>query len=142
MPVADRLNQGVERGPSRLLTDSEHGGHGTGHQLRFGHRRQLGQPDPVAGAIQCLGRHVQRQPGLADPARPGDRDQPRPARYERPQLGQLGRPAHETGCLRGQVVPQRRVVQRAQRAEIPRQPRPGHLQHPLRLGQVPQAVLA
>jgi hypothetical protein len=33
VPVADRVDQGVEHGPSRLLADSEHGGHGAGHQL-------------------------------------------------------------------------------------------------------------
>ena len=120
----------------------EHGGHGAGHQLGVGHRRQLDQPHPVAGAIQRLGRHLQRQPGLADPARPRDRDQPRPARHQRPQLGQLGGPAHETGGLRRQVVAQRRVVQRAQRAEPLGQARPGHLEDPLSATQVLQAVLA
>ena len=139
--VADGVDQGVEHGPSRLLADLEHGGHGAGHQFGFGHRRQLDQPHPVAGAIQRLGRHLQRQPGLADPARPGDRDQPRPARHQRPQLGQLGGPAHETGRLRGQVVAQRRVVQRAQRAEPPGQARPGHLEDPLSAAQVLQPVL-
>ena len=125
--VADRVDQGVEHGPSRLLADLEHGGHGAGHQFGFGHRRQLDQPHPVAGAIQRLGRHLQRQPGLADPARARDRDQPRPARHQRPQLGQLGGPAHETGRLRRQVVAQRRVVQRAQHG---RTPRPGPARSP------------
>ena len=142
VPVADRLGQGVEHGPSRLLADPQHGRHGAGHQLRFGHRRQLDQPYPVAGAIQHLGRHLQRQPGLADPARPRDRDQPRPARHQRPQLGQLRGPAHETGRLRRQVMTQRRIIQRPQRAEPPGQARPGHLEDPLSPAQVLQPMLA
>ena len=141
VPVADRLDQGVEHGLSRLLADLQHGRHGAGHQLGFGHRRQLGQPYPVAGAVQHLSRHLQRQPGLADPARPRDRDQPRSARHQRPQLGQLRRPAHETGGLRWQVVTQRRIIQRPQRAEPPGQARSGHLKHPLGATQVRQAML-
>jgi hypothetical protein len=140
--VADRLDQGVEHGPSRLLADAEHGGHGAGHQLGVGHRRQLDQPHPVAGAVQRIGGHLQRQAGLADPARPCDRDQPRPARHQGPQLGQLGGPADETGRLRWQVVPQRRVIQRAQRAESLGQARPGHLEDPVSATQVLQAMLA
>ena len=80
VPVADRVEQGVEHRPSRLLADLEDGGHGAGHELGVGHARQLHQPDPIVGAIHRLGRYLQRQPGLADPARPRDRDQPRPAR--------------------------------------------------------------
>ena len=51
-------------------------------------------------------------------------------------------PAHETGCLRWQVVAQRRVVQRPQRAEPPGQARPGHLEDPLGTAQVLQLMLA
>jgi hypothetical protein len=98
--VTDRVGQGVEHRAARFLADPQHGGHGADDQLGVGHRRQFGQPDPVAGAVQRVGGHLQRQPGLADPAWPGDRDQPRPARHQRPQFGQLGGPAHETGQLR------------------------------------------
>ena len=142
VPVADRVDQGIQHGPSRLLADTEHGGHGACDQLGVGHRRQLDQPHSVPGAIQYLGRHLQRQPGLADPARPGDRDQPTPPGHQRPQLSQLAGPAHETSRLRRQVMAQRRVIQRPQRAEPPGQARPGHLEHLLRAAQVLQAVLA
>ena len=126
-------------GASRTL---ERGGRGAGHQLGLRHRCQLDEPHPVAGAIEGIGRHLQRQPGLADPARTRDRDQPRPARHQRAQLGQFRGPAHEAGCLRWQVVAQRRVVKRAQRAELLGQARSGHLEDPLGTPQVPQALLA
>jgi hypothetical protein len=91
--------QGVEHSACRLLADTEHGG----HQLRVGHRRQLDQPHPVTGAVQHSGRHLQCQPGLADPAWPGDRDQPRPSGHQGPQLSQLAAPADKLVACDGRL---------------------------------------
>ena len=81
VPVADVVEQGVEHGAPRRLADPERGSRGAGHQIGFCHRCQLDEPHPVAGPIQGIGRQLQRQPGLADPARTRDRDQPRAARH-------------------------------------------------------------
>ena len=80
-------------------------------------RGQLAQPRPIGEGRKLVGRGLHRQPGLADPARPGHRHQRRP-RHRRGQPGQLGRAAHERAQLHRQVPRERR--QRPQRRELRR----------------------
>ena len=75
---------------------------------RVGHQRllpQLVQPDqphPAGKRPSQLGGGPQRQPGLADPADPGQRHQPGPGQQP-PDLGQLTAAAGEAGQLGRQI---------------------------------------
>jgi hypothetical protein len=55
-PPAHRLGHRVHDRAARLLSDAQHVGHRQGHQIRIAQRRQIGEPNPVSGAVQQPGR--------------------------------------------------------------------------------------
>ena len=75
---------------------------GLRHQRLIPQLVELDQPYPVAERSPQLGRRPQRQPGLADPAHPGQRDQTR-TRQQPPDLGHLTVTADEAGQLPRQI---------------------------------------
>ena len=109
--VADRVDQGVEHGPSRLLADTEHGGHGAGTSSgsATGASSTSHTPSPAPSSTSAATCSASRDlPIPPGPVIVTSRD---PPGHQGPQLGQLPGPADETGGLRRQVVAQRRVVQ-------------------------------
>ena len=58
-----------------LLADAERRRHHLRDQRRVGQRRQLDEPGAVAVRLQHVGRDLQREAGLAGPARPDERQQ-------------------------------------------------------------------
>ena len=100
--IAQRADDGLHRQAARARRHGQHGGGRGDHHRRVGQRRQIDQPDAVgvAGA-QRLGKR-NGKPGLADPARPGDRQQAM-ALAQRAQLGEFLRATDERGRRLGQV---------------------------------------
>jgi hypothetical protein len=96
--------------PARDLGHGQHPGaqvqrgqQGAADQRRVAHLGQLGQPRPVPEPAAQVRGEPHRQPGLADPAGPGQGDQP--GLGERaPDLGGLAAAADEAGRLGGQVA--------------------------------------
>ena len=80
--------------------DAEHAGHHGHEQPGLGDRGELGEAGTVGEARGRLGRGAQREPGLADAARPGDRDQPGLGE-QNAQPGELRLPPDEARCLDG-----------------------------------------
>ena len=113
--VDDRLGQAHLRALDHPQGDRHH----LGQLVAAGRRGQLAQPRPVGEARQQLGRHLQRQAGLAHPADPGQRHQPGVTQLLG-HRGQLHLAAHERTGQRRQIP--RQHVQRPQRRE--RRPRP------------------
>ena len=95
-------------GRLRLQAHPQHIRHRHPDQIRILERGQVGEPHPVARAVGQPGRNLQRQPGLAHPARAGQRDQPRPGQQPT-HRDQLRPPADEARQLRRQVGRQRRA---------------------------------
>ena len=114
-------------------------GDGRRHGVRIGDRRQLDQPHPVAGAVEHLGGHLQAQPGLAASAGPGQGDHAR-GLHQGADFRQLPGAADERRELGREVVPQRRVAERAQRRKLRLQVRDLELEDALRASQVLQLV--
>jgi hypothetical protein len=59
-----------------LLGDAQHRRHCIGYRRRIGDRGQLEKPNAVGKFIGEPASYLHRQPGLADPADPGQRHQP------------------------------------------------------------------
>lgn len=72
------------------------------HGLRVQYGCQVHQPHPVRKSMADCGGRLQRQPGLTDTARPGERQEPRGAE-EATDLGNIAPSADESGQRRGQV---------------------------------------
>ncbi len=98
LAVADVSGEGDLRRP----VGGEPGVQGLGDrradQLGLAERRQLDRPDPVGEILRLLPRKLQRQPGLAAAAGPGQGEEPRVAQQRR-GLGQLALAADEAGQL-------------------------------------------
>ena len=75
-PALQRGGHALAHALAGLLGDAQHRRHRVGHRRRIGDRGQLEKPDPVREFIGQPRRDFQRQPGLADPAHPGQRHQP------------------------------------------------------------------
>ena len=71
------LDQHVAQRSGRLVTHAEGRGDDVDQQRPVVQLAQLDQPHPVAEIRPRVARGPQRQPGLADPADPGQRHQPR-----------------------------------------------------------------
>ena len=65
----------VQDRPPGLVAHAQAAATCCGHQRRVGQRRQLHQPDAVGEIVQQRLGHLQRQAGLAHPARAGERHQ-------------------------------------------------------------------
>ena len=115
---------------ARLLGDAQHRRHRIGYRRRIGDRRQLEKPNAVGELIGQARRDFQRQPGLADPAHPGQRHQPM-SLHRRLHLGDLGLTPDEAGGRRPQIpglvssARNGRKLRRAGPALGPETPRPG-----------------
>ena len=118
-----------------LLGDAQHRGHRVRHRSGIGDRGQLEKPYPVREFVYQPPRHFQRQPGLADPAHPGQRDQPM-SLHRGLHLAGL-RIAPDEARRRGPQVPQTRI-QRPQGRELRAQPCCSDLEHPDRCREIPQ----
>jgi hypothetical protein len=90
-----------QRPPGRLVRQPQRPRYLGHQQPGIPQPGQPGQPHPVPERPPRPGRHLQRQSGLADAARPGQRDQPR-ARQCVTDLGKLGPPPDELGQLTAQ----------------------------------------
>ena len=98
LAIADVTGEGDLRRP----IGGEPGVQGLGDrgadQLGLAECRQLDQPDPVGEILRLLPGKLQRQPGLAAAAGPGQGEEPRVAQQRR-DLGQLALAADEAGQL-------------------------------------------
>ena len=83
--------------------DAEHGGDGGRDRRRFPHQRQLRHPYAVGELAGHLGRDLEGQPGLADPADARQRDQSAGA-HELGQVGHLVLPADQRAALLGEIA--------------------------------------
>ena len=95
--------QRVQRRATRLLGHVEHANGFAGDQRRVAQRRQVQEPHAVRVQVQLFGRHLQRQPRLAQPAHAEQRDQPRLLQRVL-DLVQLAFAADERAALVRQVV--------------------------------------
>ncbi|MBM2822290.1 MAG: hypothetical protein HW413_1036 [Thermoleophilia bacterium] len=112
----------------------QHLGDGLEHELGIA---DSGDRNPE-GPVRVLGSHCprgfEREPGLARPARSGERDEARTVRDEGDDLAQLAFPADEGARRRGQV----RYPDRPER----REGLLAELEQPLEFGEILEAVLA
>ena len=109
-----------------------------GHQGRVADRFERHEPDPVRELVGRGRRDLQREPGLAGAARPGQAQQPGPGQ-QRHGLAELLVAADEGRELGRQVV--RPGVQRPQRREVGRHAIDDELGEALRGAQVLQPML-
>ena len=114
-PALQRGGHALGHAAAGLLGDAQHRGHRVGHRSRIGDRGQLEKPDPVGEFIGQPPGDFQRQPGLADPAHPGQRDQPM-SLHRGVHLGDLGLAPNEARGRRAQVP--RTRIQRPQGREV------------------------
>ncbi len=122
-PPADRPNDGFER------------------RVRVPSRREVDEVDAVLETFDLVGRRLEGEASLPDPARAGQRQQPHAGRVQEiPDHAQLSLPAQELGRLRRQVV--RPAAQRRERGEIASERGMDELEDALRLEEVLQPVLA
>ena len=140
--VPQLLGQGLQRRARPGQVGAHRPADAAHDQLRRGDPGQRDEHGAGTEAATCPFAHGQRQPGLADPARPGQRHQPHPRPGE--QAGQLA-----DGLLppdqRGGVHRQRaRAALRksADRREVGREVGVGQLVDQLGLGQIAQPELA
>ena len=96
--IADVLGEGDLRRPVGGEPGVQRLGDRRADQLGLAERRQLDRPDPVGEILPPLARKLQRQPGLAAAAGPGQGEEPRVAQQRR-DLGQLALAADEAGQL-------------------------------------------
>ncbi len=121
--------------PARLLGDAQHCRYRVGHRRRIGDRGQLEKPHPVREFVDQPPRGFQRQPGLADPAHPGQRHQPM-SLHRGVHLAGLGLAPDETRRRSPQVA--WACVQRPQRWKVCEQALRSDLEHPDWGRQIPQ----
>ena len=77
------------------IVEAERRRHRPDHRLRASDRRQLAEHDTSGEAIGDGRRRVQRQPGLADSTRSGERDEPGPAEQLDGRASSSARPTNE-----------------------------------------------
>ena len=95
MQAGHGLAQHADQRPAVLRDHAQRPGQGLPDPVRGG-RGQVGQPGPVRELAGRGGTGLQREPGLADPGRAGERDQP-VAGQQREQLAGVGVPADQAG---------------------------------------------
>ena len=111
-PPAHGLHNRLDHRTARLQAHPQHIRHRHRDQVRVTERRKIGEPHPIPRLVQQPGRHLQPQPGLARPARTGQRHQPR-LTHQTVHRGQLHLPADETRHLCRQVTHQARTIRHA-----------------------------
>ena len=118
-----------------MLGDAQHRRDGVGYRSGVADCGQLEKPHPVGKLISHPRRDFHRQPGVADPAHPGQRDQPM-SLHPGVQLGDL-RLTPDEARGRSLQVPRTRI-QRPQRRKVRLQARRSDLEQPDRGGQISQ----
>ena len=98
LAVADVSGEGDLRCPVGGEPGAQRLGDRRADQLGLAECRQLDRPDPVGEILRLLPRNLQRQPGLAAAAGPGQSEEPRVAQ-QCGGLGQLALAADEAGQL-------------------------------------------
>ena len=126
------------RAPGRL-GDPDRGGEARRHERRFADRLERHEEHAVGEVLRGVRRDLERQAGLAGPARAGQRDEP-VGSEEPARLLELALAADERRQLGREVV--RAGVEGAQRREIEAQPVRDDLAQRLRLAQVLEPVVA
>ena len=106
-------------------------------ELLVGHGREVDQPRAVAHALRLPGRHLARQPRLAEPPAPVSVTR-RATSSRAAELVELPLPSDEAGELERQVV----AADALERREVARQVGMGELEQLLRALEVAQAVQA
>jgi hypothetical protein len=119
--------------------DAERLRHGQDDQAGVTDRRQGDEEDTIFKSVDLIGCHLQREPGLATPARAGQREQARLGQKLR-DLRQLRLPSDEIRELGGQVV--RPGLEAPQGREVCGEIRDDDLEDLLGALEVFQAVLA
>ena len=108
-----RIQQRLRGRSARLFGQPQRLRDGRRHRVLVGDRGQLRQPHAVPRPAQQPGGQLQAQPGLAAPARPGQRDQTAGLR-QNPDLAQLPVTADKPRHLGRQIMlPARRPRRRA-----------------------------
>src|SRR5262245_64956328 len=107
----DRTTRSAEAHAQDLADDG-------GYQLRIMERGELGEPYAVGVAIENAAARLDREPGLADPARPSQRHQTMTAE-PRLDVREIGFAPDQTGELLGKVVG-RGTDRRRQLGTLPR----------------------
>ena len=107
-----------ENGNARLFLDAEGRGHRLGHQGSIGQAPELHDPRAIEELVHGLHGELERESGLAHPARAGQGQQ-NGLGQPMARLVELRGTAHEAGQLTWQVV--RPVLERAQGGELGRQ---------------------
>jgi hypothetical protein len=102
-PTGQVLGQPGGRGIPGPALKAQRSCHRLGDQRHCAQLVQADQPDTIRKRPLQTGRGPQRQPGLADPADPGQCHQMRPGQ-QAPYLGQLIAAADEAGQLGRQVT--------------------------------------
>ena len=74
---SDGLGDAVEERPGGQLRHADHARDRRRHELAFPDGLERHEPDPVREVVRCRRGDLQRQAGLADAARSGQREQPR-----------------------------------------------------------------
>src|SRR5262245_63295913 len=92
----DRTTRSAEAHAQDLADDR-------GYQLRIIERGELGEPYAVRITVEEAPARIDREPGLADPARAGQRHQTMTAQ-PRLDVGEIGFASDQTGELLGKVV--------------------------------------
>ena len=92
-------------GPAPICWRADGGEGGATDRVLIGQRRQLDPPHAAGEPVEQLGRDRQREAGLADPARAGQRHEPF-VEHGGTQVGELADPADERRELDRQVVAQ------------------------------------
>jgi hypothetical protein len=99
----ESVGQRFDHVTAGLLGHAQSGRDRLRDQRRVRDRRELREPHSVWIAFHHVGGYLEREPGLARPARTGKRDEA--SLTEQPfDLGDLPLAADETGQLDGQVV--------------------------------------
>jgi hypothetical protein len=104
-PVADLLDEGVERRLGGVVVQAQRVGGGQRDERRVVQPGQVDEAHAVREGPPDPGRDARGEPGLADAARPGQRHQPC-AGQQLASVGQFATPVDEAGRLdRQPVVP-------------------------------------
>jgi hypothetical protein len=138
-PATKVLAEGGHRVQAAAVGEAELMGDRSRDELRVPDGAERHEEDPIGEGVCHAGGHLERQPGLAGPARSGEREEPRLA-DERRHLAELALAAQEAGDLRGQVV--RRGIERPERREVRREAGNDELLDVLRSREVLQPSLA
>src|SRR5262249_61009618 len=106
----DRTTRSAEAHAQDLADDG-------GYQWRIMERGELGEPYAVGVAVENAPARLDREPGLADPARPGQRHQTMTAQ-PRLDVREIGFAPDQTGELLGKIVGRRTDRRRHRRALV------------------------